>query len=93
MAEWFHPLLALAVAVFAALSAALGLPPLAAFLAPDKALERYPYFHAARADLLRRKGLYIDAAAAYTRALELTANAAEQRFLRRRLAAVTVPEA
>ena len=33
MAEWFHPLLALAVAVFAALSAALGLPPLAAFLA------------------------------------------------------------
>ncbi len=33
MAEWFHPLLALAVGLFAAVSAGLGLPPVAAFLA------------------------------------------------------------
>ena len=48
-------------------------------------LEDYPYLHAARADLLRRLGRFADARAAYERALGLTANAAERRFLRRRL--------
>jgi RNA polymerase sigma-70 factor, ECF subfamily len=52
------------------------------------ALEDYPYLHAARADLLRRLGRTSEARTAYERALELTANAAEQRFLRRRLAEV-----
>lgn len=52
------------------------------------ALEEYPYLHAARADLLRRLGQFEDARAAYERALGLTANAAERRFLRRRLAEV-----
>jgi RNA polymerase sigma-70 factor (ECF subfamily) len=49
-------------------------------------LDAYPYLHAARADLLRRLGRSGDAAAAYERALELTANEAERAFLRRRLA-------
>jgi len=48
-------------------------------------LERYQPFHAARADLLRRAGRKPDAAAAYRRALDLTDNAAEQRFLKQRM--------
>ena len=48
-------------------------------------LDGYPYLHAARADLLRRAGRPGDAAIAYRRAIALTDNAAEQRFLRRRL--------
>jgi RNA polymerase sigma-70 factor (ECF subfamily) len=54
------------------------------------ALDAYPYFHAARADLLRRLGRRGEAEAAYRRALELVANAAERRFLERRLAEVAV---
>jgi RNA polymerase sigma-70 factor (ECF subfamily) len=53
-------------------------------LAP--ALERYHYFHAARADLLRRLGASDAAAEAYGRALALAGNAAERAFLERRLA-------
>jgi RNA polymerase sigma-70 factor (ECF subfamily) len=53
-------------------------------LAP--ALDRYHYFHAARADLLRRLDARAAAADAYTRALELVGNAAERAFLERRLA-------
>ena len=49
------------------------------------ALQAYRWFHAARADLLRRLGRCSEAAAAYTRALELTQNAAERAYLRRRL--------
>jgi RNA polymerase sigma-70 factor (ECF subfamily) len=49
-------------------------------------LDGYPYHHAARADLLRRAGRLPEAAAAYARALELTGNDAERRFLERRLA-------
>jgi RNA polymerase sigma-70 factor (ECF subfamily) len=52
-------------------------------LAP--ALDRYHYFHAARADLLRRLGARDEAAASYARALELAGNAAERDFLERRL--------
>ncbi len=51
-------------------------------------LDEYPYLHAARADLLRRLGRADEARAAYERALGLTANAAERRFLRRRLTEV-----
>jgi RNA polymerase sigma-70 factor (ECF subfamily) len=50
------------------------------------ALERYHYFHAARADLLRRLGDEPAARAAYTRALELTDSKAERAFLLKRLA-------
>jgi RNA polymerase sigma-70 factor (ECF subfamily) len=52
-------------------------------LAP--ALDGYQYFHAARADLLRRSGARAEAAAAYARALELAGSGAERAFLRRRL--------
>jgi RNA polymerase sigma-70 factor (ECF subfamily) len=53
-------------------------------LAP--ALDRYHYFHAARADLLRRLEADEAAAEAYERALELAGNSAERAFLERRLA-------
>ena len=50
------------------------------------ALDRYQYFHAARADLLRRLGARGEAADAYARAVDLAGNAAERVFLERRLA-------
>jgi len=49
-------------------------------------LESYYLYHAARADLLRRLGRSEEAADAYRKALGLTANAVERRYLRRRLA-------
>jgi RNA polymerase sigma-70 factor (ECF subfamily) len=57
----------------------------------DALLERgelvdYRLVHAARADLCRRLGRTAEALAAYQRALELTAQEAERRFLARRLA-------
>jgi RNA polymerase sigma-70 factor, ECF subfamily len=51
-------------------------------------LEEYPYLHASRADLLRRLGRLPEAADAYARAQELTANEAERAFLERRLTEV-----
>jgi len=48
-------------------------------------LDGYQPFHAARADLLRRAGRLDEAAGAYRRALDLSANAAERRFLEDRL--------
>jgi RNA polymerase sigma-70 factor, ECF subfamily len=48
-------------------------------------LDGYHLAHAARAELLRRMGRAEAARAAYERALALTAQPAEQRFLRRRL--------
>ncbi len=57
-------------------------------IAATGVLDDYPYLHAARADLLRRLGRLDDARVAYERALGLTANAAERRFLRRRLVEV-----
>jgi RNA polymerase sigma-70 factor (ECF subfamily) len=55
----------------------------------DERLSAYPYLHAARADLLRRLGRRAEAAVAYRRAFDLTANEVERTFLRRRLAEVT----
>jgi RNA polymerase sigma-70 factor (ECF subfamily) len=52
-------------------------------------LEGYHLLHAARADLLRRLGRHAEAAAAYRRALDLTANEREARYLERRLAEVS----
>jgi RNA polymerase sigma-70 factor, ECF subfamily len=52
-------------------------------------LESYHLLHAARADLLRRLDRRDEAAAAYRRALELTANDAESRYLERRLLEVS----
>ena len=56
-------------------------------LAETGELDDYRLLHSARADLLRRLGRDADAAAAYTRALELATNPVERRFLERRLAA------
>lgn len=55
-------------------------------LGASGALDSYYLFHAARADLLRRLSRNSEAVAAYQRALSLTANAVERRFLRRRIA-------
>jgi RNA polymerase sigma-70 factor (ECF subfamily) len=52
-------------------------------------LPGYHLLPAARADLLRRLGRRAEAAAAYRHALALVTNAAERRFLERRLAEVT----
>jgi len=49
-------------------------------------LDNYAYGHAARADMLRRLGSVEAARASYKRALALTRQTAERRFLRRRLA-------
>jgi RNA polymerase sigma-70 factor (ECF subfamily) len=49
----------------------------------------YHLLHAARADLLRRLDRRDEAAASYRRALELTANEPETRYLERRLAEVS----
>ena len=48
-------------------------------------LEEYRYLHSTRAELLRRLGRTEEARAAYRRALELTAEGPEQRFLAQRL--------
>ena len=55
------------------------------------ALDRYQPFHAARADLLARAGHRDDAVAAYDRAIELTTNPTELRFLRAQRSTVVRP--
>ncbi|MGW3349805.1 RNA polymerase sigma factor [Nonomuraea rubra] len=50
-----------------------------------EALERYPLFHATRAELLRELGRREEARRADERALELTANPAQQALLEQRL--------
>jgi RNA polymerase sigma-70 factor (ECF subfamily) len=57
-------------------------------LDPEGVLENYYLLHATRADLLRRLGRAADAARSYERAIVLTANDSERRFLRRRYAEV-----
>ncbi len=48
-------------------------------------LDSYHLYHAARAELLRRAGSRDEALEAYERALSLTSNAVERRYLRRRV--------
>jgi RNA polymerase sigma-70 factor (ECF subfamily) len=60
-----------------------------ALLDEIEGLDEYHLLHAARADLYRRLDRRDEAAAAYRRALELTANDSESRFLERRLAEVS----
>jgi RNA polymerase sigma-70 factor, ECF subfamily len=57
-------------------------------LATDSVLAEYRFFHATRADFLRRLQRWAEADDAYERALALSANAAESAFLRTRLAEV-----
>ena len=59
-------------------------------ITPLDVLDGYSYFHAARADLLRRLERWSEAAIAYRRALELTTNGAERAFLADRLDAVAL---
>ncbi|HXP53419.1 MAG TPA: DUF6596 domain-containing protein [Streptosporangiaceae bacterium] len=63
---------------------AAGLEALEPILA-DPALATYGYLSAARADFLRQLGRWPEAAEAYTEALALSGNAAEQAFLSGRL--------
>ena len=73
-----------AVAIAMADGAEIGLRHLD-WLASDEQLQAYPYFHAARADLLRRLGRFPEAADEYRAALERTTNEVERAFLVRRL--------
>jgi RNA polymerase sigma-70 factor (ECF subfamily) len=77
----------LAVAVAMADGPAVGLAMMDGIAASGE-LERYPYLHAARADLLRRLDRRTEAATAYRRALDLITNGAEQAYLRQRLSEV-----
>ena len=54
-------------------------------------LDHYQPYHAARADLLVRAGRVSEAIAAYDRAIELTTNPAEHRFLTRQRRAAAGP--
>jgi RNA polymerase sigma-70 factor, ECF subfamily len=54
-------------------------------LLTDARLERYQHLHATQADLLRRVGDDAGAAAAYARAIELSANAVQRSEVERRL--------
>ena len=53
-------------------------------------LTSYQLAHSARADLLRRLGRHHEARAAYARALALTTQSPQRRFLERRVAGLTV---
>jgi RNA polymerase sigma-70 factor (ECF subfamily) len=75
-----------AVAVAMAGGAAVGLTLVTALLRND-VLQNYHLAHAAQADLYRRLGRHEEALAAYQRALALTQQGAEQRFLQRQIAA------
>jgi len=67
--------------------AAAGLALVDAILARGD-LSDYQFAHAARADLCRRLGRTAEARAAYQRALALTRQESERRFLEQRLAAL-----
>jgi RNA polymerase sigma-70 factor, ECF subfamily len=60
-------------------------------LSASNDLNEYHLLHAARADLLRRLGLFDESAKSYARALSLVTNDSERRFLERRLREVQPP--
>jgi RNA polymerase sigma-70 factor (ECF subfamily) len=62
-------------------------------LLDDGDLAGYHLAHSARADLLRRLGRHAEAVLAYERALSLTRQEPERRFLESRLAALRQIEA
>jgi len=74
-----------AVALSFAETPAAGLAKLAPLA---EVLNTYQPFHATRADLLRRAGMTMAARTAYARAIELSANARDLAFLKRRLASI-----
>jgi RNA polymerase sigma-70 factor (ECF subfamily) len=68
------------VAVALAVGPEHAYPGLAALAEP---LEQYAYFHATRAEMLRRLGRQDEAVGAYKRAVELERNEAQRAFLQR----------
>jgi len=66
-------------------------PALARMDAVVEPLDDYSYLHASRADMLRRLRRTDEARAAYERALQLSGNASERRFLQRRLDGLARP--
>jgi RNA polymerase sigma-70 factor (ECF subfamily) len=52
-------------------------------------LDEFHPFHTARADLLRRAGRHVEAAAAYQRAITFCSNGVERRYIERRLAEIS----
>ena len=74
-----------AVAVAVELGPAVALPLVTTLLQND-AMQNYHLAHAAQADLYRRLGRHQEALDAYQRASALTQQAAEQRFLQRKIA-------
>ena len=74
-----------AVAVAMELGPAVALPLVTTLLQND-AIRNYHLAHAAQADLYLRLGRHQEALGAYQRALALTSQGAEQRFLQRKLA-------
>ena len=83
------PVIALnrAVAVAMAYGPRAGLAVIEQILATNE-LDSYHLLHAARADLLRRLGDHLAAAISYRRAISLTTNGSERRYLERRLSQV-----
>jgi RNA polymerase sigma-70 factor (ECF subfamily) len=59
-------------------------------IAASGELDGYYLLHAARADLLRRLGMNVEAAKAYRKALDLATNETERRYLNRRLHALSM---
>lgn len=76
---------AVAVAMSAGLERGLALVDSAGI---SEELNSYHLYHAARADLLRRMARYGEAGESYRRALELTTNAVERRYLLRRISQI-----
>jgi RNA polymerase sigma-70 factor (ECF subfamily) len=91
-ARWPSPVVALnrAVAVGYLEGAEQGLAELAA-IDHVESLATYPYLYAARAEFSGRLGRVADAVRAYEEAILLSGNAAEARFLQRRLAELQQP--
>ena len=58
-------------------------------LAASTAMQRYPYYHAARGALLAKVGRRDEAASAYREARRWTSNPVEQEHLRRKLGELT----
>ena len=90
----YDHLLAIASSPVVALNRAVAVaevdgPAAALALVDELDLDGYHLVHAARADLLARLGRVVESASAYERAESLATNAAEQRFLRERRAALS----
>ncbi len=62
-------------------------------LAQDGGLDNYHLFHACRADFLRRLDQRAEASKSYAKALSLTSNESERRFIEKRMKGLSTPTA